>query len=440
MTFYTSTSFIGSKFNICSDNCDLLNKVIITKQSLLNQENPLERLPHQYIYWENTADILPKLIAQILDEKSLDKVSKYLDLRKLLENLPKYEINNLKTEKERRRAILLLGIFAHTWVWLPYVSGMSDRPEYFIPEQISVPLYQLSEILARPPVLTNSDLFDYNWKQNTLNEEVSIENLDILNGFIKNDAEKYFYLIYFVMTLKGEPAIQAMLKIQKSLKEISCVDEFFLLNIKDNLDIIKISIQEIKANLAQVFSTINKQDWFDKVRCFSVGWNNKEMFPSGVVYKGVKPYNAQGQFFYGPSGFQYSVFQCLDAFLDIKHQAFTNQVDARSYMPSHQINIINSIENSPKIRTFLTEFRVGEQYFSIDVNNKSYQSAVASYNSCVHQLRNIRALHFGVASKYLTQMILKELEDKIILTTGGQQNNHEHLLRGIIAQHNPQTI
>ena len=440
MTFSTPSSFTNLKFNVCSENCNLLNKVIVTKQSLLHQEKPLERLPHQYIYWENTADLLPKLISQILDEQSPEKVSRYLDAKKLLENLPKYEINNLKAEKERCRAILLLGIFAHTWVWLPYVSGMSDRPEYFIPEQISVPLYQLSEILARPPVLTNSDLFDYNWKQNTLNEELNIDNLDILNGFIKNDAEKYFYLIYFIMTLKGEPAIQAMLKIQKALKEISFVNDLFFLEIQEHLDIIERALQEIKTNLAQVFSTINKQDWFNKVRCFSVGWNNQDMFPNGVVYEGVKAYNNQGQFFYGPSGFQYSVFQCVDAFLDIKHQAYINQVDARLYMPSHQINIINAIENSPKLRTFLTEFRIGDQDFSIDVNNKNYQSAVASYNNCVRQLRNIRALHFGVASKYLTQMILKELEDKIILTTGGQQNNHEHLLRGIIAHHNPQTI
>ncbi len=435
-----NSSFTNTKVNISPDTYDLLDEVLTTKQNLVCKENPLERLPQEYICWENTADRLPELISQILDEKSLSKVSNYFQAKKLLENLPKYEINNLKLEREKHRAILLLGIFAHTWVWLPYVSGMSDRPEYFIPEQISVPLYQLSEIFARPPILTNSDLFDYNWKQNNLNEEVSIDNLGILNGFLKNDAEKYFYLIYFLMTWHGEPAIQAMLKIQKNLKELSCVDEALLLELKENLDIIVESLELIRKNLSQVFSKINKEQWFNQVRCFSVGWNNQDMFPNGVVYKGVEAYNEQGQFFYGPSGFQYSVFQCVDAFLDIKHEAYTNQTDARLYMPSNQVKIINAIENSPKIRTLLTEFRVGNENLFIDINSRSYQSIIASYNNCIRQLKNIRGLHFGVVSKYLTKMILQELEDKIILTTGGHQNNHEHLLRGIINHHTTQAI
>lgn len=438
MTFSTPPKFTNNKCNF-GNNLNLLDEVLTTKQSLLPKENPLERLPHHYIHWENTADILPKLISQILEKKSCNKVSRYLDARKLLENLPKYEINNLKTEKEKRRAILLLGVFTHAWVWLPYVSGMADRPEYFIPEQIAVPFYQLCEIFARPPILTNSDLFDYNWKQKTLNEEVNIHNLDILNGFLKNDAENYFYLIYFLMTWKAELAIQAMLKIQKNLKEISYVDEVFLLKIAENLDTIAKSLEEIRKTLAQVFSKINKEEWFNKVKYFSLGWNNKEMFPNGVVYKGVKAYNEQGQFFYGPSGFQYSVFQCLDAFLDLKHEAYTNQLNARLYMPSNQINIINAIENSPKLRNFLTTFRVGEQKFSIDVNSKSYQIVIASYNNCVRQVKNIRGLHFGIVSKYLTKM-MQELEDKIILTTGGQQNSHEKILREIINHPNAQTI
>lgn len=440
MTSSIPPNSINNSYKVCSSNFNLVDEVLVTKQRLLPKESPLERLPHYYISWENTANILPKLISQVLDKQSCNKASKYLDARRLLENLPKHEINHLKTEKERHRAILLLGIFAHAWVWLPYVSGMADRPEYFIPEQISVPLHQLAEIFARPPILTNSDLFDANWKQNTLTEDVSIDNLSILNGFIENDAEKYFYLVYFLMTWKGELAIQAMLKIQKSLKEISLADEVFLLKIADNLDIIANSLEEIRSNLTQVLSKINKEEWFNKVKYFSLGWNNKDMFPNGVVYKGVKAYNEQGQFFYGPSGFQYSVFQCLDAFLDIKHEAYTNQVAARPYMPSNQTNIINSLENSSKLRTLLTEFTVGDRKFSIDIDCKSYQSVIASYNNCIRQLKNIRGLHFGVVSKYLTKMILQELEDKIILTTGGQQNNHEHLLRNIINNHNTQVI
>jgi len=439
MTFSTPPKFTNNKGNVFSNNFKLLDEVVITKQSLLPKENPLERLPHHYIHWENTADILPKLISQILDQKSCNKVDRYLDARKLLENLPKYELNNLKTEKEKRRAILLLGVFTHAWVWLPYVSGMADRPEYFVPEQIAVPLYQLCEIFSRPPILTNSDLFDYNWKQNTLNEDISIDNLDILNGFLENDAEKYFYLIYFLMTWKGGLAVQAILNIQKSLAEISCIDEVFLVKTAENLDNISKSLEEVRKNLAQVFSKINKEEWFNKIKYFSLGWNNKDMFPNGVVYKGVKAYKEQGKFFYGPSGFQYSVFQCLDAFLDIKHEAYTNQVDARLYMPSNQVNIIKAIENSPKLRTLLTEFRVGDAKFTIDVNSQTYQSAVASYNNCVRQIKNIRCLHFGIVSKYITKMILQELEDKIILTTGGQ-HSHENFLREIINHPNTQTL
>ncbi len=428
---------IDNKVNVSTGHSyELLDEVLITKRGFLHEEDPLKRLPDQYIHWENTAKALPKLISQILDEKAPNKESNYFYAKRLLEEMPKYEVNNLTTENEKRRAILLLGVFAHTWVWLPYVSGISDKPEQFIPKQISVPLFQLSEMFARPPVLTNSDLFDYNWQQNTSSEEINIHNLDILNGFVENDAEKYFYLTFLMMTLKGAPAIEAMVKIQKILEGISFVSDLVLGELKTHLDIIVESLEEVRKTLAQVFSTINKEDWFNTVRWFSVGWNNKDMFPNGVIYEGVEAYNNQGQSFFGPSGFQYPIFQCVDAFLDIRHDAYINQVNSRLYMPSNQVKIINSLEDGPKIRTFLTEHRIGEKNFFVDANS-NYKSVTASYNNCIRQVKNIRSLHFGVAAKYLTKM-MKDIEDKMILTTGGQQDDHEQLLKGIINHHNIQ--
>ena len=428
---------IDNKANVCSaPSYEVLDEGLMTKRGFLQEEDPLKRLPEQYIRWENTAETLPKLISQILDKKAPNKEGNYFYARQLLQEMPKYEVNNLTTENERRRAILLLGIFAHTWVWLPYVSGMSDKPEQFIPKQISVPLFQLSEIFARPPVLTNSDLFDYNWQQKISSGEIDIHNIDILNGFVENDAEKYFYLTFLMMTLKGAPAIEAMVKIQKILEGISFINNLVLGELKTNLEVIVKSLEEVKKILAQVFSTINKEDWFNTVRWFSVGWNNKNMFPNGVIYEGVELYNNQGQSFFGPSGFQYPIFQCVDAFLDIRHEAYINQVNSRLYMPSNQVQIISYIENSPKVRTFLTEHRIGKKTFPVDANS-NYESLIASYNNCIRQVKNIRSLHFGVAAKYLTKM-MKDIEDKIILTTGGEQDEHEHLLKEIINHHNIQ--
>jgi hypothetical protein len=44
-------------------------KYFMTKRGFLHKEDPLKRLPDQYIHWENTAETLPKLISQILDQK-----------------------------------------------------------------------------------------------------------------------------------------------------------------------------------------------------------------------------------------------------------------------------------------------------------------------------------------------------------------------------------
>lgn len=439
MNFSTLSRYSYIDSNICINNGNVIEELLMT-QTFLDEEDPLERLPNKYTHWETTANILPQLISQILDEQCPCKESKYFEARQLLEKIPQCEISDLITIKARRRAILLLGIFAHTWVWLPYVSGISNKPEYFIPHQIAVPLYQISQTLNRPPVLTNSDLFDYNWKRKVSNKGLDLDNLDIINGFIQNDAEKYFYLIFFVMNVKGIPATRAMLEVQDLLRNLKFISELALLEIKKRLDIVIESLAKIRETLSQVFSTINHQDWFKKIRWFSVGWNNQDMFPNGVLYEGVEDYSNQGQFFFGPSGFQYPVFQCIDAFLDIRHEAYINQVNARFYMPSSHVKIINAIENSPNIRTLLTEHRIGSKKFLIDSSNKTYQSVVESYNNCIRQVKNIRALHFGVASKYLTKMILQELEEKIILTTGGQQDNHERLLRGMVSYHRNQII
>lgn len=422
-------------YSLCGNN---FSDLLIDKQKLIHEAPPLTRLPHQYTHWEKTAEILPKVISQIFDKKPVNKEINYFYARRLLEEMPLYEVNNLKTENEKRRAILLLGIFAHAWVWLPYVSGISDKPGHFIPQQISVPLCQLAKSLHRPPVLTNSDLFDYNWKLTVSSGEMDLHNLDILNGFVENDAEKYFYLTFLVMAFQGNTTVEAILKIQNYLKNTNFIGETLLLELERQLDVITESLEKIRKTFSQVFSNINKEDWFNKVRWFSVGWNNKDMFPSGVVYKGVEAYNNQGQFFYGPSGFQYPVFQCVDAFLEIQHEAHDNQLNSRLYMPSDQVQIINAIENGPKIRTFLTKFTVGNKKFTIDSNNSNCRSVVQAYNNCLRKVKAIRCLHFGVVSKYLTKMILQDLDNKIILTTGGEQDNHEDLLKGIINHHNIQ--
>jgi len=87
-------------------------------RGFLPSQDPLQRLPYtRYHLWEDLADDLPKLLSARLGQA-----------RDPLKQLPVLNIDKLSTDRELRRAHLLLCLFAHAFVW----GG--NEPLDYIPE------------------------------------------------------------------------------------------------------------------------------------------------------------------------------------------------------------------------------------------------------------------------------------------------------------------
>jgi hypothetical protein len=76
-------------------------------RGFLPSQDPLQRLPYsRYHIWEDLGDDLPKLLCARLGQA-----------RDPLRQLPVLSIDKLSTDRELRRAHLLLCLFAHAFVW-----------------------------------------------------------------------------------------------------------------------------------------------------------------------------------------------------------------------------------------------------------------------------------------------------------------------------------
>src|SRR5271154_7104172 len=91
-----------------------------SERGFLPLQDPLTRLPRAFDDWEGVAFGLPKLLASD-------------HLRRTLEALPPFPVDQIATDAERERAMILLSYLGHAFVW----RGV--RPAETLPRRIAEP-------------------------------------------------------------------------------------------------------------------------------------------------------------------------------------------------------------------------------------------------------------------------------------------------------------
>ena len=183
------------------------------RRGFLPGQDPLQRLPYaRYHLWEDLADDLPKLLGARLGQA-----------RDPLRQLPVLSTDKLVTDAELRRAHLLLCLFAHAYVW----GG--QQPLDVIPEGIAKPLWEVSQRLGIPPILSHTSIVLYNWRRLDAEADICMENLSTLNNFFDGRDESWFYLITVEVEARGAAAIVPMMlaidAISRYREEVSNVYE-----------------------------------------------------------------------------------------------------------------------------------------------------------------------------------------------------------------------
>jgi len=173
-----------------SDELQLDAYEVSPERGFLPADDPLPYLEDPYYApWEQIAGDLPKLLVA-------------RRLRQVVEATPRLSAERLQTDRERRRAMLLLSYIGHGYVW----NG--DAPAERIPANLAVPWYELSQRLGRPPVLSYASYALDNWRRLDPNAPIELGNIVLLQNFLAGLDEEWFILIHVDIEAKAARAIR----------------------------------------------------------------------------------------------------------------------------------------------------------------------------------------------------------------------------------------
>jgi indoleamine 2,3-dioxygenase len=257
--------------------------------------DPLEKLPKSFSAWENIARELPKLL-----------VSKFV--RKTIQDLPLFPIENLKNIRQLERAMQILSYLGHAYVW-------GEKPIIQkLPAILAKPWFEVSQKLLRPPVLSYASYALHNWKKIDKSGEVELGNIALIQNFLGGIDEEWFILVHVDIEQKAIPALENCILAIKAVKQ------------KDNEQLVSTlknmahALEKICVVLDRMPQHCDPYIYYHRVRPYIHGWKNHPEFPQGLIYEGVEAYQNKPQQFRGETGAQSGIIPCIDGLLGITHQ------------------------------------------------------------------------------------------------------------------------
>jgi indoleamine 2,3-dioxygenase len=358
--------------------------------------DPLHQLPlsSKFACWE----LIMKDLSQYLHAKNIRSVI----LSRL--DILHVEENDLLDEREFERALLVLSMLSHAFVW-------GEKPiSTYIPSCLSIPWVEITKRACRPPVLTHSLIALTNWKRFNIEKAIELGNIAMLNCFMSGTDEANFYLVIIELECRGAKALKHMLRAQYFSSKG---------NIKELINELK-AIQNIQktmfTTLLKTYEEVDPYIFYNRVRHFLAGWKGNPLLPDGILYEGV---TETRQVLHGASAAQSSLIATFDVFFDVKHDSehtrqFINEM--RFYMPPehrqflemlslHKYNINDFVKN-------LTSFQEKQQE----------KELIDAYNHCIDQLIAFRNKHIQIVALYILAQIPKN--DFNVQLESKKENDH----------------
>lgn len=251
-----------------------------------------------------------------------------------LEQLPVLSTLDLKkSEVLLRRAHHVLA-----WIMHFYINTLHPSSPIVIPLPLSVPLLEVSDHLALPPLLTYSDDVLYNWKyknspspllssvdtgfetDNALRQPIpTLDNLECQTLFTSTNDEAEFYLTSARIELRGVAALALM---RATMDEAFVGDALALRRISIYLVRLAGVIRELMRILLTVRDGCDPDVFYHKVRPWFKGEDSMRG-DRKWVFEGVGdpayPHLKQPTELSGPSAGQSSLIHAIDIFLGVDH-------------------------------------------------------------------------------------------------------------------------
>lgn len=352
-------------------------------RGFLPVQDPLTHLPKPFDAWENTATLLPKLLAS-------DQV------RRTIEELPEFPLNEIHDHRERERAMVILSYFGHAYVW----GG--PRPEITLPRNVAVPWHRVAESLGRPPVLSYSSYALHNFFRFDPSREIECGNIGLIQNFLGGLDEEWFVLIHIEIERKAALAVSLLHRCLDAA-EAGQGEQLETLLAK-----VESSLNSVNRTMLRMPESCDPYIYYHRVRPYIHGWKNHPDLPNGVIYEGVAAYGGRPQQFRGETGAQSSIVPSLDAMLGISHQKDMLSLylqEMRAYMPPDHRAFIESLERRTPVRAFVE--RCGRPLLT------------SIYNACTGAVETFRSLHLEYAARYIFHQAQTDAKNPHAVGTGG---------------------
>ena len=314
------------------------------------------------------ASDLPKLLLTGQLQNKINRLKdNELEISELLINKKPSDIN---------LAMRHLSFIAHGYIW------GDEEPHEVLPKVISKPWVQVANELGRPPVLSYASYCLDNWYKIDANEEISLENVALINNFLGGVDEDWFVTVHVAIENQASGAIEACMEMMEFNSETPESE------IKKQLKNILQSMIGVNNIFSRMPEKCDPYVYYHRVRPFIFGSKDNPDLKSGLKYEGE--FQGKPQFFRGETGAQSSIIPSLDAALGVKHsndslRHYLNEM--RDYMPPKHNQFIKNLESKSNTRDLI----------------KDSSKLQKTYDDCLEEVRKFRSMHLEYAGTYIHQ-------------------------------------
>ena len=314
------------------------------------------------------ASDLPKLLLTGQLQNKINRLKdNELEISELLINKKPSDIN---------LAMRHLSFIAHGYIW------GDEEPHEVLPKVISKPWVQVANELGRPPVLSYASYCLDNWYKIDADEEISLENVALINNFLGGVDEDWFVTVHVAIENQASGAIEACMEMMEFNSETPESE------IKKQLKNILQSMTGVNNIFSRMPEKCDPYVYYHRVRPFIFGSKDNPDLKSGLKYEGE--FQGKPQFFRGETGAQSSIIPSLDAALGVKHsndslRHYLNEM--RDYMPPKHNQFIKNLESKSTTRDLI----------------KDSSKLQKTYDDCLEEVRKFRSMHLEYAGTYIHQ-------------------------------------
>ncbi|MFW5748507.1 MAG: hypothetical protein ACOCYT_02710 [Chloroflexota bacterium] len=301
-------------------------------------------------------------------------------LRDMVEAMPLFDLAPVQVDGVDFRIVERL-MLIYSFLGNAYVHMTPAEPAKRLPAAVAMPLYALSQMVDRPPILSYTSYVLTNWRRVDPAYDIRVDNLALLQNFLGDRDEDWFILIHVDIEARAADALQGIIQAKHAVQT-------------SDVEALEAALEAIALSVAQMIETFhrmpehcNTEVYYHRVRPYIFGFED-------VVYEGVTAYGGEAQSFRGQTGAQSSIVPALVEALELEHErsGLTEHLKImRGYMPGPHREFISS--------------SAGSGIRGMVLQNRQHASLREVYNLCLQRVLEFRQLHLHYATIYIAEKV-----------------------------------